>query len=84
MKMWPDAKGRLHDLRRWLEAVASDAARDRAQDDGMLSEAGKLYDEHFLDGEQSAALSELGDALRGGAPIVPVLAERCLRLIHPA
>jgi len=78
-----DPKARVEALRAWLQVVADDPEKGRAQAKEMLESAGDLYDEEHLDGDQYAQIYDLGRALRSAEHGDPAeLAKKCLDSIR--
>ena len=78
-----DPKERLIALRAWFQSAVADPEEAFARRNERMDLAGALFDEGSLDGEQYAAVFELGRALqqpdRAGAR---EQATRCLDLIR--
>ncbi len=71
-------------LHGWLKGLTAEPPEGLDQAKDFLELAGDLYDEDHLDGEQYAAVYEVGRALKQpGAPRLGDLARRCLKIIQP-
>ena len=69
-------------LHQWLKGLTAEPPEGIAQAREFLELAGDLYDEDHLDGEQYAAVYEVGRALKlPGTPQLADLARRGLKLI---
>jgi len=70
-------------LHQWLEGLTVEPPEGIAQAKELLELAGELYDEDHLDGEQYAAVYEVGRALKQpGTPKLADLARRALKIIN--
>jgi len=69
-------------LHGWLEGLTAEPSEGAEKAKEFLELAGDLYDEEHLDGEQYAAIYEVGRALkRPGTPLLADLARHCLKVI---
>lgn len=70
-------------LRAWLEGLAAEPPRGLADATHVLELAGELFDDEHLDGEQYAAVYDVGRAIKSEETAsLAGLARRCLALIR--
>ncbi|HVE42810.1 MAG TPA: hypothetical protein VNM14_23215 [Planctomycetota bacterium] len=80
--MTPSPEEKRAALHTWLKGLTAEPPEGVEKAKEYLELAGDLYDEDHLDGEQYAAVYELGRALKQpGAPSLGDLARRCLKVI---
>jgi hypothetical protein len=80
--MTPSPEERKTALHGWLKGLTAEPPEGLEKAKEFLELAGDLYDDDHLDGEQYAAVYELGRALKQpGMPSLGDLARRCLKII---
>ena len=81
--MKPSPEERRAGLRGWLEGLASEPPRGLAEVKQFLELAGDLFDDEHLDGEQYAAVYEVGRAIKSEETSkLDGLARRCLAILR--